>query len=99
MKILILTITILFTSFNILYSQSMDVVEIDTISNMPKKTLPFDVPFILKIKQHQKPNFIVIAEHKGNKTLVQSLDIYIDKSSKEIKKKKMKKKETTLRSC
>jgi hypothetical protein len=73
-KYLIILIIIFEMLSSGLYSQSLEIIDIDTNSQSPKKNLPFDTPFILKIKQDSKPNFIVLAEHKRNKTLAKSIN-------------------------
>ena len=54
------------------YAQKTEIIEVDSITMQPSKNLPFDVPFILKVKIKAKPEFVLLAEHKKFKTLAQS---------------------------
>lgn len=86
----IILFTILILLSGRLYSQSLDVIEIDSITNSPQKTLPFDVPFILKVKHTKRPSSILIIKHKGKKTLVQTMNSVCNDTCK-IKKNNNKK--------
>lgn len=74
MKTLIILLVFNLIFLDRLDCQSIEVIEIDSITNSPQKTLPFDVPFILKVKQTERPNSIMIIEHKGKKTLFQTMN-------------------------
>ncbi len=89
MKTLIILLVFNIIFLDRLYCQSIEVIEIDSITNSPQKTLPFDVPFILKVKQTKRPSIIMIIEHKGKKTLVQTMNsVLIDTCKNNDNRKK-----------
>ncbi|MFK8010371.1 MAG: hypothetical protein AB8H03_28715 [Saprospiraceae bacterium] len=66
---------IFFSSFyNYINGQALKVFEVDTISNQLKEPLPFDEPFIIKIKVDESPIYIDYVEHKGKRNLHRTLE-------------------------
>jgi len=63
------------------YSQKLEelVIEVDSITKLTTKTIPFDRKFILKVRTDTRPQFIDYIKHKGNRAWNTSIHYYTAK--------------------
>lgn len=81
-KKLVLTLNFFILLFSV-YSQKLEdlVIEVDSVTNLITKPIPFDRKFILKIRTDVKPPFVDYLRNKGNRSWLGTVDYYIKKNS------------------
>ena len=81
-KKLVFTLTFFIILFSG-YSQKLEdlVIEVDSVTNLITKPIPFDRKFILKIRTDVKPPFVDYLRNKGNRSWLGTVAYYIDKDA------------------
>lgn len=66
------------------YGQKLEdlVIEVDSVTNLITKPIPFDRKFILKIRTDVKPPFIDYIKHKGNRSWNTTIAYYTNKGKR-----------------
>jgi hypothetical protein len=79
-KKIVLTLAFLILLFSC-YSQKLEdlIIEVDSVTNLVTKPIPFDRKFILKVRTDVKPPFVDYIKHKGNRSWNGTVAYYLDK--------------------
>lgn len=64
--------------YQTVHAQTKKLIEVDTLTNSPKEPLPFDRPFMLKVRVNEAPKHVYIIENRKRKnwktTITKNLD-------------------------